>query len=507
MMKILIVDDEPNIREGLKYLIDWEALDCQIIGFAQDAYEGLEKIKQHRPDIVISDIKMPYLTGLEMIQKAKHISNDSDYILLSGYSEFDYAKEAIHQGIASYLLKPIEEEELIDAIKKITETKKKKKEFKKVNQDYQEIQRSRAMKEWIVHKKEEGDFHHVKLQPKLQLLEMIAEEENSSSRNYFEEVIKTLIETEDIHFRHGNDYYVIFSSLDQRYGESKMREMDELLRKHRIKMTSFQLSSLIDYQDQLPAVYDQMKKNDRYRFLCDDVKYLSWEKLSEALLVSKEGCHYTSQSIFSDIREAVAGKEHQPLQKLSRALQNYYQQSNLEENEIKIELCNFCLSVLEEAVQTSVVEVPGMMRFEVIENIMGVKKLSLAIEHVFAFIDRLIQLIQSEQDDCSDVVQQMLKYTKKHFADNLTLQKLGEIFGYNSSYLGKKFKKEMSVSYGQYLDQVRIEEAKRMLKETNYLIYEIADKVGYTSLDYFHKKFKANTHMSPKMYRKNIEKD
>ena len=118
MLKILIVEDEEIIRNGLKHAIDWLAMGCMVIGTAQDAEEGILLIKEESPDIVIADICMPQISGLEMIEEGlKHRFFYS--IVLTGYSEFKYAQQAIKMGVIDYLLKPVDEEELVQVINKI----------------------------------------------------------------------------------------------------------------------------------------------------------------------------------------------------------------------------------------------------------------------------------------------------------------------------------------------------------------------------------------------------
>ena len=127
MYKLLVVEDEDIIRKGLLYTIKWSELNCSIVGEARNGVEGEEAIRQMQPDIVIADITMPVKDGLEMIRDT---IEEFDYaaIILSGYSEFEYAKSAIEYGVTAYLLKPLNTEELkktiLSAQKKIEERRR-----------------------------------------------------------------------------------------------------------------------------------------------------------------------------------------------------------------------------------------------------------------------------------------------------------------------------------------------------------------------------------------------
>ena len=106
MLKLLIVDDERIIRETMATIIDWNTLDIQLIGTAKDGIEAYNIILDEYPDIVLTDIKMPALSGIELIAKIHEINPQTQFIILSGYGEFEYAKKAMQYGVKHYLLKP-----------------------------------------------------------------------------------------------------------------------------------------------------------------------------------------------------------------------------------------------------------------------------------------------------------------------------------------------------------------------------------------------------------------
>ena len=129
LLKVLIVEDEEVIRKGLEFAIDWMAMGCRVIATAPDAEEGLKLIKELEPDVVMTDICMPQMTGLEMLEEAlKEHSFHS--IVLTGFSEFGYAQQAIRMGVVDYLLKPVDEEELKAVVEKIHKNAAKKKDIR-----------------------------------------------------------------------------------------------------------------------------------------------------------------------------------------------------------------------------------------------------------------------------------------------------------------------------------------------------------------------------------------
>ena len=121
MYRVIIVEDEDIIRKGIAYTMDWVGMGCTIVGEAANGQEGLEKIKELKPDIVMADIMMPVMDGIEMIRNAINDEEIAPFksIILTSYAEFDYAKQAIELDTSAYLMKPVDEDELKKNVEKI----------------------------------------------------------------------------------------------------------------------------------------------------------------------------------------------------------------------------------------------------------------------------------------------------------------------------------------------------------------------------------------------------
>lgn len=131
MLKVLLVDDEPLAIEGMKNIIKWEKIGYKICGVAEDGEEAISIIRKTKPDVVVTDIRMPVLDGLELISLVKkRIDSNIKFIILSGYSEFEYAKKAMEFGVKHYLLKPVFEEEMQQVLLELYTEIKKEKESK-----------------------------------------------------------------------------------------------------------------------------------------------------------------------------------------------------------------------------------------------------------------------------------------------------------------------------------------------------------------------------------------
>lgn len=117
MYRVLIVEDEKVIRKGIIYVVDWAAFDCLVVGEAENGQQGLDMIEQLHPDIVITDVRMPLMDGLEMVQKGRE-RQDFETILLSAYDDFDYVQKALRLEACEYLLKPVDNDGLNRAIER-----------------------------------------------------------------------------------------------------------------------------------------------------------------------------------------------------------------------------------------------------------------------------------------------------------------------------------------------------------------------------------------------------
>lgn len=141
MIKVLIADDELKICDLIFNLVDWAALDMSVIAVAHDGKETIEIIKSDMPDIVITDIRMPGYNGVDIIRIGKEYNPDMQFIIISGYSQFEYAQNAIHYGVSDYLLKPVKESELTAALVKI------KNSIEKNNQICGQIKNARTLEQ------------------------------------------------------------------------------------------------------------------------------------------------------------------------------------------------------------------------------------------------------------------------------------------------------------------------------------------------------------------------
>lgn len=151
MIKVLVVEDEQLERMGLVMTTPWDSFGCQVVGEAANGVVGLDLIAKLKPEIVITDIRMPGMDGIDMIQNARQFS-EAEFIIISGYSEFDYAQQAVRLGVRDYLLKPIDDRELAQVLGKLATEIRNKRQYQKIHEGMAQVSESRIMlfKEYLM---------------------------------------------------------------------------------------------------------------------------------------------------------------------------------------------------------------------------------------------------------------------------------------------------------------------------------------------------------------------
>lgn len=155
MIRVVVVEDEALVKKGLILTTDWEKFDCEVVGEASNGIGGLEKIAKLKPDIVLTDVRMPGLDGIGLIKRAKENGLDPVFIIISGYSEFENARQALKLGVCDFLVKPIDDEDLNYALENACNAVRDKQRINKIQNKMEDITESRIMlfKEYLLDEK------------------------------------------------------------------------------------------------------------------------------------------------------------------------------------------------------------------------------------------------------------------------------------------------------------------------------------------------------------------
>jgi len=512
---VIIADDEANIREGLKYICDWDELGFEIIDEAANGEEALDKILSENPSVVLMDLHMPRIHGIDVIKKAREEGFKGKFIILSGYSDFEYAKSAIKYGVTSYLTKPVDEDELIKTLEDIGD------EIRKENEISGSLSKIKIRaKDVIVSKLLQGDRFDDESEMRDEAksvgldddkYEVIIYETYHTDKNYsaynLAELLTSMIDKESIEKVYINNKNVIvlkgakaingFESFVEHYEKRPLQEgspLDSIFMAYgRIVDDPLQIHISYDDAQRLCDRRFYWPKNThtigKYEGAANDVSYI---KISENKIMEYAGN-------ISSLLQAGAATEVE--MELSNACK-YLNMANCKIGQMRLVLTDFFLKIRDEILSSYPEckdDFDGNAEIiEVIQNRFYMYEIIEYFEKTFAKI-----LMRVRGRGGADVtMQDVTSYIDHNFDKGLTLEGVAPIFGYNSVYLGKVFNKTVGVSFNTYLNDKRIDEAKKLLDSSKLRIYEIAHKVGYNDVDYFSKKFRLKEGTSPASYRK-----
>lgn len=500
MLKVLLVDDEPNVRHGVKMMIPWEELGLDVIGEAEDGDEGLSKILSMKPDIVIADVKMPGMSGIKMIEAAQKNGYGGKCLILSGYSDFSYAKEAMSLGVKGFILKPVDEDELIEALKTLKEeigTEKKNKAAMRKGSKYMNEQLVRALllgDDSVIGRNSLSAYCYdcydaVIISP--------AEDMDQDERLMLLESVKSRLEAcNDVdiispEFRSG-----ITAVLFKGWKRKKILDFFSELNKDMFGKIFVTIGNTVTCPEDIRLSYldaDSLLKNRFMYMHCGVVT-------SETVIDGSNG-----EGQVSDIvGKLYAYVEINDTDKLSEALEQFRQAlcvSNYTPERIKV----ICITAAMD------------FKNRLIKNI-GDKKTEQFINDEFiakigetSSLFDIMEMLRSTLCDLSctyfgrttkSTMERVVQYIQSNYSRELRLEQLANIFGYNSAYLGKVFHQYTGENFNNYLDRIRITEAKRLLLLNEYKVYEVAEMVGYSNINYFHNKFKKYVGVSPLSYKR-----
>lgn len=512
-MKVLIADDESVVLEGLQYIIDWEKLGFSICSLAKNGEEALEKILNIQPDLVLLDIRMPKLTGTEIVRIAREKDFHGHFIILSGYSDFSYAQKAIRYGVDFYLTKPIDEEELESAVLTVKKQIEEEQQSALTLTHYRENARYTILQKLLT-----GDFKTVNemnlsdLHLSTDVYQVVAYERFFSDPFLitwdFAELLRVTnndntsfdhitLNHKDIILLKGSFALEKFERLLKHYCQNPQKgsPLDSLFltygrkvyRPEDIMLSYFDAANLLDRRffsehQQHVLGFEMLPSDDEFVYQVSDSQAQKYSTLLADFIQTQKK---------HDIDEL--------LKELGKNL--YYCMDDIPT--IKRFLVDIFLQIKQKILQLYPnIQIPFSNNSTIIDSIDGKYYLYEILNIFHEQFEMCMNAIAPPSGE--SVVDEMLHYIDHNYADNLKLETLAPLFGYNSAYLGKLFTKTVGESFNSYLDRIRIEHSKTLLNNQELKVYEISELVGYNNVDYFHKKFKKYVGMSPAEFRRKL---
>lgn len=506
MYKVMIVDDEPLIREGLRTIVEWEDCGFQVAAVAVDGMDALSKIPQAKPDLMVIDVRMPGMTGLQLMQNVQEQYDPAPlFIVLSGHADFEYARQALSMRAEGYILKPVDEEELEDALRKVKLTLDKRRS-EGSSPSGQAWSRERTVLSLLSVEGEEppeealgtirlGGAPYSVLLIKLQNREEIDAATATSVKTRLSDAFDA--SGKGVVFSLESNLGLVLSA-DETDMPHVYREIRRVCSESGLDFTAVagdEADGLAGLSQSLRSAEEGLKN----RFLLEgdriypakeaaapaerqsDAKVLGESESEKLLLALDLGNAEAAASWVRETADAMrAARVGEPEVKSAFAQSFTAALAKLEQRrpELKERCRAFAAEVL---------------------KLYGEYRLSGLTEALTELVAKMADSFRGYGSD--QQMQKMIELIRRNYADNLKLESLAEVFGYNSSYLGKLFRNYTGESFNTYLDKVRIEQAKELL-EQGLKVYQVAERVGYSNVDYFHGKFRKYEGVSPSAYRK-----
>lgn len=502
MYRILIADDETIIREGIKYLFDYSELGYTICGEAATGDETFAMIRDHRPDVVLLDIKMPGMTGLEVIRKAREAGFDGKVVIVSSYTDFKYAQEAIRYGVQDYITKPIDDDELREILTRFRESFDREGIARTASQQYRSKARSAIVRDIIL-----GEGTPSAQSWKDLHLDAACYQVAIFSRPYTSTAGEVHLANPD----HSLYDHIFLQNQDVLLlkGEGAIKKLREMIefnananRNTPERIPFFACGAVVTSFDAIPDSYRSAQTLMQRRFFCERETYLLEQKdLPESdASMSIAGSECVKQYA-TQLLDCIQSFNRRRMMQTLKELQERLYRAPESVESIKLFLTDLYLQVKEQMRHLySGSEIPFFSNAAIIRTI---RESSYLSEIIWFYSKRFEVFMDATGISTRDsVLDDILHYIHHNYASNITLENIAPLFGYNRSYLGKIFTKKMGQNFNSYVDFVRIEKSKELLLKDDMKVYTIAERVGYKNVDYFHIKFRKYVGQSPAEFRK-----
>jgi two-component system, response regulator YesN len=518
MYGIIIVDDELFVRKGLIEMIDWENSGFKVIDEADNGDDALNLIRRKRPHLVITDIRMPGLDGIGLIQAVREEQLETEFIIISGYNDFSYAQQAVRYGVLDYVLKPVNENEIEKALHKFRDKFSSQKQLRDRLITHEgekliemlirgEVMDS-ALEEWEKQWVDAGakEFSYVLLE----INNVFPWSERSipakaEVRAAIQQVIQQLCSETPVVYQHRRAFGYIVPDLylKEHTGDIRSFMADVLYLLN--KIIPFEIRAYVGRTVSsfmlLKHSYSSVKETVQYKYFRHNQQILLHSDIAAIPLNYIHISNQVHQTIIEAIEE---NNKNELLSAIGRMFAEF-EEKIISQEAIKAAIIQCVHSVLNtirglEGDEKQLASLVPIMNWQ--DHNITYSELRALFE---AFALESAEFIQRLYPNCGNGGIYKIKcYVDKNFHENLSLKSISNQFYMNSAYLGQLFRKHFGMYFNDYLLQLRITEAKKLLRQTDLRIYEIAEQVGFKNADYFVTQFEKLEQMTPTEYRNRI---
>ncbi|RBW70776.1 response regulator [Bacillus taeanensis] len=509
MHKLVIVDDEKVVIDGLTSAINWKEHQIEIVGTASDGKEAFQCIVDKKPNIVLADIQMPELNGLDLIQKVKNICPDTVFIIISGYTEFDYAKRAIELEAVDYLVKPIGLDDIVSSVKKAANKYEKmqaEKQHHNQIQKYQSELEEKYVLDFILGHK----FDHFETYDQFKNCKIVITGfKNSTWKNHIKKSVQEFLECLKTPFKkRGYEafIYIIEDSIVTMYAHSTQKQGDDSLLVELLSLLQDELKSL-------PIIGVSNTYND--------LSYTnqSYKEAKEAfrigvylnqLITNYNDLEKINNTVGNEIIEKIENhfkKKQFDLEKMNQLIDdilNYsieHMLSPVKSKYLCFKLINYVSEYVNDEFEIEIENISGgkFQLYGELNNLQSIEGMSHWLKN---FVNETFNYLNKNKISYKDkLILDVKNYLKNHFGQPIVLDDIAECFHISAAYLSSIFSKKVGMTIFEYITDLRMNKAKELLRTTNYKIHEICNEVGYDNQGYFNQVFKKQIGITPGQYR------
>ncbi len=504
-MRILIVEDEVMIREGLAKLIKTHTSHT-VIGEASNGQEGLNMAVRHRPDLVITDIRMPVMDGLEMIEHFQAMGIFVRSVILSGYSEFDYAKRAIRFGVEDYLLKPLAAEDIVDVLKRI-QSKLDEEEQKNTGTPGQ------CIRELV---RGDGVSEEERAQIKLicgfgaaKYYQLYMGYMGDASVDYEEEIKEKLKELKDmaapavmhvVTDKSRRQFICLAGLPDDEDAPRRLCQMIErrIIRPYKKKDDrAVWAMTASESWEEMACAAGKTTAMIKEALSIADGELITSERLKE---VHWKEFHFPSD-IGTEMKAAICKGGLEQMQREGERFIRYMEDGPYREADVRQAYLKSIYLLMD---TTREIDADTCAQLQNEDLITKCTEAVTLREMEQSYRDGLVILCnprRNREDISNYTIKRAINYIREHYQEGISLEEVSGRLGITPEYLSTLFNREMGENFSTFLKKFRLSHAKRLLKGTDMKIYEIAEAVGYTDSKYFARVFKDELGLSPVDYR------
>ena len=539
MIKIFLVEDEIAIRKGIKNSIDWEKEGYEFVGEAGDGELAYPMILKTKPDILITDIKMPFMDGLQLSKLVRKELPATKILILSGYDEFEYAKEAIKLQVAEYLLKPISSAKLLDVLAQVKEVIRQEQEEKELIKKYKEdmkenreLEKERFLNQIITQNLslaqilETGESLGMDLSAPLYNILLLKITENGGKQETYAEIESALDTLSGVFsFRRGVDEWLFLLTADD---AEKMERRIESCRKT-VRQITEKTDPPVEYfgalgnpVERLREIKNSLKEAEK-KFAFQYFK--KWNQILE-IPVRDVGSSENPQTEKKENEELLISSVQ--VDKLNHKIIENFIHTGLR-REVSNFVDDYFMSLGEKSVQSlmfrqyvamdfylaavAFLERLGFSSKELVERCGDLKEMEQVIqtieqtkEYIKKVLDATLECRESvSRKRYSDLLKEAVSYIEHHYEEeDISLNQVAASVNISPSHFSTIFSKEMGETFIEYLTNVRMERAKQLLRSSTMKTAEIAYAVGYKDAHYFSYLFKKVQKCTPREFRTQV---